>query len=149
MEETIKIKVPDWAEDIKDEGILVLLALLTKINFRYGWEEWYNFHRSDVNKIKGNLQKTNHHLDPYYPLIQVAKPYNDELQFKMKRVFKHHLVSVKLTDQRQIRVWCYLVGCLNHNLIDQDFYGARPPQSSAFTNEDEHHLFRSYDITDG
>lgn len=142
----IKIKVPEWAIDIKDEGLIVFIALLTKINQRYGWDEWYNMHIQDVNKIKGGLMNSKKLFKPYFKWVEVAQPYNEELQFRMKRVFNHELVSVVLTDQRHIRVWCYLLGCMNSNLLDKDYYGARPPQSSAFTNENEHQLFRSYHV---
>ncbi len=144
--EDIKIKVPNWAEDIKDEGLIVFIALLTKINYRYGWDEYYNFHVPDVNKVKGSLGNIRTMLDPYKEWIEYAQPYNGEIQFRMKRVFKHHLISYPMTDARHIRVWCYLLGCMNNNMLDKEYYGARPPQSSAFTNENEHQLFRSYDI---
>ena len=147
MENDIKIKVPEWTEDIKDEGLLTFIALLTKINYRYGCDEWYNFHRSDVNKITGGSSNIQRMLEPYHQFIEVATPYNDEFQFRMKRVFKHHLISSTLSDNRQIRIWCYLVGCMNNNLIDQEYYGARPPQSSAFTNEHEHQLFKQYGMS--
>tara|TARA_R100000541_G_C1846172_1_gene76783 strand:+ start:152 stop:592 length:441 start_codon:yes stop_codon:yes gene_type:complete len=143
--EDIKIKVPMWAIDIKDEGLIVFIALLTKIHQRYGWDEWYNLHLTDVNKVKGGLGNSKKLFKPYFEWIDIAQPYNDELQFRMKRIFAHELVSVELTSQRHIRVWCYLLGCMNSNLLDQDYYGARPPQSTAFTNENEHQLFRSYE----
>jgi hypothetical protein len=144
--EDINIKVPFWAVDIKDEGLIVFIALMVKINLRYGWDEWYNFHLQDVNKIKGGLKNIRPLLKPYLEWIDIAQPYNEEWQLRMKRVMIHELVSVPLTNQRHIRVWCYLLGCMNSNLLDKDYYGARPPQSSAFANENEHQLFRSYDI---
>ena len=144
--EDINIKVPFWAVDIKDEGLIVFIALMVKINHRYGWDEWYNFHLKDVNKVKGGLKNIRTLLKPYLEWIDIAQPYNEEWQLRMKRVMVHELVSVPLTDQRHIRVWCYLLGCMNSNLLDKDYYGARPPQSSAFANENEHQLFRSYDI---
>ena len=144
--EDINIKVPFWAVDIKDEGLIVFIALMVKINLRYGWDEWYNFHLQDVNKIKGGLKNIRPLLKPYLEWIDIAQPYNEEWQLRMKRVMMHELVSVPLTNQRHIRVWCYLLGCMNSNLLDKDYYGARPPQSSAFANENEHQLFRSYGI---
>ena len=111
--EDINIKVPFWAEDIKDEGLIVFIALLTKISNRYGWDEWYNMHLQDVNKVKGSLKNSKNLFKPYFEWIDIAQPYNEELQFRMKRVFKHELVSVPLTNQRHIRVWCYLLGCMN------------------------------------
>lgn len=144
--EDINIKVPFWAVDIKDEGLIVFIALMVKINHRYGWNEWYNFHKSDVNKVKGGQWNIRTLLKPYLEWIDIAQPYNEEWQLRMKRVMMHELVSVPLTNQRHIRVWCYLLGCMNSNLLDKDYYGARPPQSSAFANENEHQLFRSYDI---
>lgn len=142
--EDIKIKVPGWAADIKDEGLIVFIALLTNINKRYGWDEWYNFHLKDVNKVKGGLKDIKILLKPYDEWIRIAEPFNDELQFRMKNVFHNELVSVQLYNQRHIRVWCYLLGCMNSNLLDKEYYGTRPPQLSAFTNWDEKNLFRVY-----
>lgn len=141
----IKLKVPYWAADIKDEGLIVFIAVLYRINKRYGFEEWYNFHLTDANKIVGNRSK------PYKKLfkccsefIECANPFNDEVQFKMVKVTNPELVSVTLTNQRHIRVWCYLLGCMNGNLLDENKYASRPPQLTHFINENEHQLFRMY-----
>lgn len=146
MEYDIKVSVPKWAQDIKDEGLLIFIALLQKISYKYGYDEWYNFHLSDVNKVKGNLGNIRNLLEPYYPYIECATPFDNEVQFRLKHVYQKDRRAVVVKNPRHVRVWCYLIGCLNHNLIDKEFYGTRPPSSSAFTNEHEHHLFRSYDI---
>ena len=143
--EDIKIKVPYWATDIKDEGLIVFIALLARINKKYGWYEWYNFHLTDCNKVIGNRSK------PYTKMfasldewIEYAQPFNNEVQFKMKKVANDELVSYTLKSQRHIRVWCYLLGCMNGNLLDEDKYASRPPQLTSFVNENEHQLFRMY-----
>lgn len=144
METTFKVKVPYWAKDIKDEGLLTFIALNDRINRRYGFDQWYNFYVNDVHKIIGNNTKLQRRLEPYYEDIRVAHPFSKEVQVKVPHVRKHDLVSVPITSHRQQLVWVYLLGCLNNNLLDEEHYGVRPPSSSALTNEDEHRIFKYY-----
>ena len=45
------IQVPKFAQTIKDEGVLTLIAFCTRIANRYGYQETYSIHVDDVIRI--------------------------------------------------------------------------------------------------
>ena len=147
---TLQIKVPYWAKDIQHEGVLMFLGFMHRINTQYG-EDQYTLQNSDINMMIGN-KGMNHDMF-IYKLCPEAKDYLKlrwtangwsivELKPMTagganKGVKTTELVEIK--DERQIRVWCYLLGAFRNHLLKESPF--RDPNYSVMFNGDQN-LFK-------
>ena len=129
------VKVPIFAEQLEDEGLLTLLAFCTRIADRYGYQETYSIHVDDVtricNKRKDGLAVWIQSDPILNEWLDVGQLYDDVLIFHWRREPPKHkfgkasrntnLIEKELVDHRQQMIWAYLLGCLNTNLLlDED-----------------------------
>ena len=129
------VKVPIFAEQLEDEGLLTLLAFCTRIADRYGYQETYSLHIDDVtricNKRKDGLAVWIQSDPILNEWLDVGHLYDDVLIFHWRREPPKHkfgkasrntnLIEKELVDHRQQMIWAYLLGCLNTNLLlDED-----------------------------
>jgi len=125
------VEVPLFAEGLKDEGILTLIAFCTRIAERYGYEETYSIHLDDVSRIcnKRRLGLEDYLWDnpTFSEYIAIGKPFDDVIVFKWKQKPERmqnrprtKLVKVDLVEHRQQLVWAYLLGNLNSNMLEEE-----------------------------
>ena len=119
MKDDFKIKVPSFL-DTDNQSIWVLFAFIRKTYFshRLPVQEGLNFWTSDIIRILDSEDKDiGKSLYPHIlnGAVSIGKISNRRVCFFTKGIVN---VDVReLTDPRAIRTWCYLMGCLNHNLI--------------------------------
>ena len=125
------VQVPTFATQIKDEGILTLVAFCTRIAMRYGYQETYSMHIEDVIRICNKRgQSIAHWLqsDPVFSeWLVLGQPFDDQLVFHWRRQpdmvsrgkasGATRLIELELKDLRQQLTWAYLLGCLNTNVL--------------------------------
>ena len=128
------IQVPKFAQTIKDEGVLTLIAFCTRIANRYGYQETYSIHVDDVIRICNKRSQSIAHWLQTNPVfsewLDLGQPFDDQLVFHWRRTPEMHdrgmaagtvkLVEIELQDIRQQLVWAYLLGCLNTNVLDDN-----------------------------
>lgn len=117
----MKIKVP-WFVDTDDQHVWVLCAFIRRLYIEYNIPTKFgvDMYLKDVKiildiehrDIAGYL---NPHLNKNWG--QVGRLEGNHYTFYPKAIMKH-TKDVELTDPRTIRLWCYLAGCMNHNLIE-------------------------------
>jgi len=128
------ITVYDWAKDVEDQNLLILLWFIRKVGL----------HNKDARYIDKKTRKKFLRLG-FYPddisTILRSKSNGNDIA-KKNRVEDHvrfgyyhgnetvvemdlgHTADVEITDQSNIEMFCYLSGCLNNNLIEHQ----RPPK---------------------
>lgn len=132
----LQVKVPYWARHIKHEGVLTLLAFMHRMHLIYGDGE-FTMQNSDINLIIGSVGM-NHDMF-IYKLCPEAKDYVklkwtangwSIIELKPMRsggsnagVKTTELVTIK--DERQIRVWCFLLGAFRNHLITDNPFTAK------------------------
>lgn len=125
----MKIKVPTFAEDITDEGMLTFLAFCHRVCEVYGYKTEYYIDIEDVSNLCDKSQQS---LPTWLQKneviaknMRIGKPLDRTISFWLplppsrgsrvsSRIEKH------LTDPRQQMVWVYILGCFNHNLIAKE-----------------------------
>lgn len=141
----MEIRVPGWAKDIKDEGVLTFLAFAKRMADQHGWDEWYNMHETDAGRICNKriegLIPWLQTYDEIYKHMEIGKPLAGSLIFKFKkdqpkcsnvgiaaRTNSFHCTVLK-SDRARI-TWSYLLGCTNNNLIGEN--NPRPGFENSF-----------------
>jgi len=129
------VNVPQFAEQLEDEGLLTLVAFCTRIAERYGYQETYTMHIDDViricNKRKDGVAAWIQSNPLVNEWLDVGHLYDDVLVFHWRRTPPKHkygkasrntqLIERELKDNRQQLIWAYILGCLNNNvLLDED-----------------------------
>jgi hypothetical protein len=125
----MKIKVPPFAEDITDEGMLTFLAFCYRVCEVYGYNTEYYIDIDDVS----NLCDKAHPALPGWlqndeiiaKNIKIGKPLDRTISFSLskppsKGFINNSSIEKHLTDPRQQMVWVYILGCFNHNLIAKE-----------------------------
>jgi hypothetical protein len=64
----------------------------------------------DINKFLQPHLKDN--------MVDIGRLFNDRICFWTRGIHRDTVIR-ELTDARAIRVWCYLMGCINNNLINE------------------------------
>lgn len=121
MESEFKIKVPQFV-DTKDELVWVLFAFIRRCYLHYdvSVKEGLNFYVADIMRILDVESKDiAKYLHPHLveDHVSIGRLFNDRVCFWMKNLHRD-TITRELTDNRAIRVWCYLMGCINNNLIN-------------------------------
>lgn len=149
---THTLQVPYWAKDVKDDGMLCFIAFQTHVNRTYG-PDWYNYASSDVNTMLG-LSLSQHQkwmenrFPQLVPYIQWAQPLNGETMVKMDGRLsgaapQGYYEYVEIHDERVIRVWCYLLGCMNRHLLSEQSPSKKPPfLAGTYAYQYDHQLFK-------
>lgn len=117
----MKIQVP-WFVETDNQAVWVLCTFLRRLYIEYDISSKLGLalYLKDV-KVILDIEHRNvgkyleDHLHKDWGMVGRL-----ELQtytFYPKAIIKH-TKHLELTDPRAIRVWCYLMGCLNHNLIE-------------------------------
>ena len=135
---THTLKVPHWAADITDDGMLSMIAFHSHVNRTYGPNEWYNYSSRDVNTILGiSLSQHQKWMANKFPSlvdwVEWANLKGGEVMLKMDGYSNGdapsgYYTEVEISDERCIRVWCYLLGCMNRHLVTPD----SPSKKSGF-----------------
>ncbi|MAO20385.1 MAG: hypothetical protein CMJ25_06485 [Phycisphaerae bacterium] len=132
----MKIDVPAWTKDIKDEGVLLFIAFADRLADMNGYDVRYTMEISDVtricNKRSHGMEDWFRSYDVIYDNMIIGRPFASVLSFEFK---KSHLTGTKGSTYKMKRpprikynikksraklVWMYLLGCLNNNLIGTD-----------------------------
>lgn len=149
---THEINVPYWAAHIKHEGILTWIAFHVLVVKRYGTGQ-YNYNAGDVNTMLGiSLSQHAKWLANLHPEldshIKIYNMYDGEVAVEMNipengKASTGFYKKVTLSDARQIRVWCYLLGTLNRYLLTDKRPGTiHGFLASTFPYMDDTHLFK-------
>lgn len=127
------IRVPHFAEDWKDQGILTFTGFCLRVCEQYGYGEWYTMSGEDASVICNKRQSglIQWLREVGVGPIELGQPYTHTIMFRLhkppqKRSVKK-IANVELTDLRQQKVWLYILGCLNHNLMSDTVVS--PPAS--------------------
>jgi hypothetical protein len=152
----LRVKVPYWAKDIEDQGILCLVAFMYKISEKYGYDT-YTITKKDVNMMVGTrVGKTLKELHDRAPILkfwlnlQWTTLHFLQVNLKVyRRNWNEENKSsewVTIEDERTIRVWCYILGAWRHHLITDDPF--KSSIKAAMHNNDQK-LFQycDYDAT--
>lgn len=123
----MKIQIPYWAKDVKDESILLLIAFGHRVTMKYGHDAWYTLHKEDCGVI------CNKRADGIVPwlqkqdtgLMEFAEPYNHIMMFKMPYIPKSggrgkSMIDIEFLHERNRLIWMYILGCVNHNIIQDE-----------------------------
>lgn len=117
------VRIPHWALDYHDEGIITFIAFAMRVSERYGFNQWYSVNKEDLaiicNKRQSGLIEWLRDIG--VGDIQLGDILEHTCMFKMPHLktggqTKSH-ATYQLKDQRQQFVWMYLVGAFNHNLL--------------------------------
>ena len=125
----MEIKIPKWADNIEDQGVLTFIAFTLKICEKYGYESWYYVDIEDagklLNKCSNGLLEWLRKYDGIETNLGLGQPYEHTLAFKLSKPNKLNDAWVRykaLTEHRQQLIWIYTLGCLNHNIINPNNY---------------------------
>ena len=120
----MRVQIPHWAKDVKDESILLLIAFAHRVTMKYGHDTWYSLHKEDAgvmcNKRSAGLFQWLQEQET--GLMEFGEPYDHTLIFKMPYI-PHRGGSEKLVEyiefskERERLIWMYILGCVNHNII--------------------------------
>lgn len=147
----VKIKVPFWV-NTDNEGVICLFGFLRKVAIKHNIDnEAIDMYGYDLRRILDQEADELHewitdHVDPAY--CQVAKLNRDHFMFKVSHLQRDCKV-VKISSERQVLIWAYLLGCSNNNLLEERqnaFILDRPHYNVMPRNERElfHYSTRSY-----
>jgi len=130
----MEIKIPTWAEDIEDEGVLTFLAFARHIADQYGWYDWYTLHSSDIsrmcNKRRDGLPEWLRSYDVISEYMEIGEAIPGSVQFRFRdnqpkagnvgiaSKVNGYMWSKLITHRAQL-IWSYLLGCTNSNLISE------------------------------
>ena len=131
----MKIRIPGWGKDIKDEGVLTFLAFAKRLAEQHGWDEWYNMHETDAGRICNKriegLIPWLQSYDEVYKHMEIGKPLKGSLIFRFRdnqpkagnvgiacKTNSFH--DIELKSERAKITWSYLLGCTNNNLIGEN-----------------------------
>lgn len=153
---TLKVKVPYWAKDIEHEGVLMFIAFMYRMSLQYGYDE-FTVTKRDTNMIVGEQNKGV--IDFLYEIAPEAKPwlrlrwtalhYNHVQLKEYKRHFSPEnlaTVWVEISNERQIRVWCFLLGAFRHHLLTDDVFDTRKGHTMSTTDQTLF-KYKEYDST--
>lgn len=126
----MKIRLPYWAKDIKDDGVATFIAFAKKIADVYGYDIRYYVEIDDMVRMVNKRAIGMNSFLTSHPCIlenlRTSDVFDAAFTFEFKdqptytQVFtkrSQRTVSYTLTTHRAQLVWTYLLGCLNHNLI--------------------------------
>ena len=125
----MKIQIPHWLTDVKDEHLIVFLWFCHRMSKQYGFNTYYTLEVDDVvrtcnKRNKGLfewlLERTSHIKD-----ITFGVPYDNSITFLVRRKDQvrvgrpaaEDMYEIELTNQRAQFTYVYLLGCLNNNLV--------------------------------
>ena len=124
----MEVRIPHWASDYKDEGIITFIAFALRVSERYGFNTWYSVSKEDLaiicNKRQSGLIEWLRDIG--VGDIQLGDILEHTSMFKMppiergRRTKTHNTYELK--DPRQQMVWIYLVGVFNHNILTDKPY---------------------------
>ena len=123
------IRVPHFAKDWKDEGILTFAAFCLRVCEQYGYGDWYTMSGEDAsvicNKRQSGLIQWLREIG--VGPIELGQPYTHTIMFRLPkpptRQSVKKIANVEIKDLRQQKVWLYILGCLNHNLMSDRVVG--------------------------
>ena len=122
----MELNIPRWATDEYDDNTIVLLWFLRKIAQKWpltSLDRYHNKHFSFcINKedVETILQ-TKYPVQKLYRYSSIKQALTvidtgDGYTFQFKSAFKAHMVEI--SSQRAEEIVIYLLGCLNHNLME-------------------------------
>jgi len=136
----MKVRIPQWASDYKDEGIITFIAFAMRVSERYGFDEWYSVNKEDLsiicNKRQSGLIEWLREVG--VGDIEVGDILEHTCMFKMpmiercRRTKTHNTYELK--DPRQKMVWMYLLGAFNYNML------TNKPQTSVAYRPNSWHI---------
>ena len=120
----MRVQIPVWAKDIKDEPLLLLIAFAHRITMKYGHDDWYSLHKEDAavicNKRAQGLVNWLQEQDT--GLMEFGEPYDHALIFKMPYIPTRggrtkSVEYIEFSRERERLIWMYILGCVNHNIL--------------------------------
>ncbi len=120
----MRVQIPYWARDVKDEAILLLIAFGHRITMKYGHDTWYTLHKEDAgiicNKRADGLVNWLQEQDT--GLMEFGEPYNHTMIFRMPYIPKSggrgkNMMDIEFSQERERLIWMYILGCINHNIL--------------------------------
>ena len=124
----MEVRIPEYAKDYHDEGIVTFIAFAMRVSERYGFNQWYSVSKEDLaiicNKRQSGLIEWLRDIG--VGPIQLGDILEHTCMFRMPHLktggqTKSH-ANYQLKDPRQQLVWMYLVGVFNHNLLTDKPY---------------------------
>ena len=124
----MEVRIPEYAKDYHEEGIVTFIAFAMRVSERYGFDTWYTISKEDLSVIcnKRHSGLIEWLRDIGVVPIELGDILEHTCMFRMPslkgggRVKSH--ATYELKDQRQQLVWMYLVGVFNHNLLTDKPY---------------------------
>jgi len=126
----MEIRIPEYAKDFHEEGIVTFIAFAMRVSERYGFDEWYTISKEDLavicNKRQAGLIEWLR--DVGVGPIELGDILEHTCMFRMPALkrggqTKSH-TTYQLKAPRQQLVWMYLIGVFNHNLLtDRPYVG--------------------------
>ena len=137
------IVVPAWAKDNEHEGVLTFLAFMYRANVRFEGGV-FTIQKSDFNTIVGD-EVRNHskwfktNCPESVPYLTIRNTNLDWVEVELKMPSRwsknnNYTERIYIKDERQIRVWCFLLGAFKNNLVNEDPFKAS--QAQAMFNAD-------------
>ena len=124
----MEVRIPEYAKDYHEEGIVTFIAFAMRVSERYGFDTWYTISKEDLAVICNKRQAgiIEWLRDIGVGPIELGDILEHTCMFRMPRPktgghTKSH-AKYELKDQRQQLVWMYLVGVFNHNLLTDKPY---------------------------
>lgn len=127
----MKVKVPAYAKDVKDEGMLVLLGFMVRISDKHGYDSWYDMSMSDAYLISNCHIKGFFSTVAKWPCIQENARFTyfedtNELRWtlaKPKRAgnfrtgMSNMYAEVEINEHRSQLIWMYLLGITAKHIV--------------------------------
>ena len=127
----MKITIPDFGKDIKDEGLIIFLGFVFKVAYKYGYENRYTTAKEDIgcmsNKISNGLVDWLRSSPAISDNIEIGDSYSHVITWKLKkRPYKNQTCQVEISTERAKLIWIYLLGCMNNNLLIDELVVLEP-----------------------
>jgi len=129
--QTVNVKVPIWAKDIEDQGVLCLIAFIYRVSVQHGYHDW-GMYKSDVSTILGKKLLMKDWITKEWPECKqwltitpttIGKTYLKLKEIKTSFGAKENSTEmITLTDPRAVLIWVYLLGAFNRNLITDEVF---------------------------
>ena len=123
----MRVQIPYWAKDVKDESILLLIAFAHRVTMKYGHDDWYSLHKEDAgvicNKRADGLVKWLQEQET--GLMEFGEPYDHTLIFKLPYIpnrggRQKSVEYIEFSRERERLIWMYILGCVNHNILQDN-----------------------------
>jgi hypothetical protein len=122
----MKIELPIWAQEEERPEWQLLLALLHRLGRAYGFKSTFLIYNEDLRIILGISQEEYYHItdaieeQPWSRYLKVSKLLDGRTAIQSRYIRRDGAESLEatLSEQRELLIWMYLLGCFNNNLVE-------------------------------